>query len=93
MYRHSIAKATEGESFLRTVKKSTASEQTAQKLEIVKHIINVRQDEADERAVAKHKADRKRKLLDLLAEKDEQKDAALSREDILKELESLLMQF
>lgn len=59
------------------------------KLDVLKHIIAVRKAEQAARMEAQEKADRRRKLLDLLAEKDNEKDAAMSREEILKELESL----
>lgn len=59
------------------------------KLDVLKHIIAVRKAEQAARMAAQEKADRRRKLLDLLAEKDNEKDAAMSREEILKELESL----
>lgn len=59
------------------------------KLDVLKHIIVVRKAEQAARMAAQEKADRRRKLLDLLAEKDNEKDAAMTREEILKELESL----
>lgn len=59
------------------------------KLDVLKHIIAVRKAEQAARMAAQEKADRRRKLLDLLAEKDNEKDAAMTREEILKELESL----
>ena len=69
---------------------ATAVNETAVlKLDVLKHIIAVRKAELALRQAAQEKADRKRKLLDLLAQKDDEKDASLSREDILKELESL----
>lgn len=59
------------------------------KLDVLKHIIAVRKAEQAVRLAAQEKAERRRKLLDLLAKQDEAKDEAMSREDILKELESL----
>lgn len=59
------------------------------KLDVLKHIIAVRKAEQAARMAAQEKADRRRKLLYLLAEKDNEKDAAMTREEILKELESL----
>jgi hypothetical protein len=59
------------------------------KLDVLKHIIAVRKAEQAARMAAQEKADRRRKLLELLAKKDNEKDAAMSREEILKELESL----
>lgn len=59
------------------------------KLDVLKHIIAVRKAEQATRLAAQEKAERRRKLLGLLAKQDEAKDEAMSREEILKELESL----
>lgn len=80
-------KASEEESFVTDT--SSVNDVATQKLNVVKHIIAVRKNDLALRQAAAEKAERKRKLLDLLAQKDDEKDASLSREDILKELESL----
>ena len=49
----------------------------------------MRKAEQATRLAAQEKADRRRKLLDLLAKQDDAKDESMSREEILKELESL----
>lgn len=59
------------------------------KLEVLKYIIAIRKAEIAARLAASEKQERKRKLLDLLAQKDDEKDSSMSREDILKELEAL----
>ena len=80
-------KASAEESFV--VEASAVNGEANLKLDILKYIISVRKAEIADRQAAKEKIERKRKLLDLLAEKDNEKDAAMSREEILKELESL----
>lgn len=80
-------KASAEESFV--VEASAVNGEANLKLDILKYIISVRKAEIADRQAAKEKVERKRKLLDLLAEKDNEKDAAMSREEILKELESL----
>ena len=80
-------KASAEESFV--VEASAVNDEANLKLDILKYIISVRKAEIADRQAAKEKVERKRKLLDLLAEKDNEKDAAMSREEILKELESL----
>lgn len=58
-------------------------------LEIVKHIIAVKQDEAAKAKDRAARAEQRRKLLDALAVKEEQEIGAKSKEDILKELAEL----
>jgi hypothetical protein len=80
-------KASEEESF---VANTTAQNTKATlKLEVLKYIIAIRKDEIAERQSLKQKAERKQKLLELLAEQDAAEDQKLSREEILKELEAL----
>lgn len=80
-------KSSEEESFVTT--SSATNTAAVMKLEILKHIIAVRKAELAERQNAAEKAERKQRLLSLLAEQDEAKDKSLSREEILKELETL----
>ncbi|QEQ94875.1 hypothetical protein pEaSNUABM56_00076 [Erwinia phage pEa_SNUABM_56] len=80
-------KASEEESF---VTASTAqSTKALLKLEVLKYIIAVRKDEIAQRQLVAQKAERKQKLLSLLAEQDEAADKKLSRDEILKELADL----
>lgn len=58
-------------------------------LDIVKHIIAVKQDEAEEKRVAAAKKAHKAKLLDALARKQDAKLEEMSEEDIKKALEEL----
>lgn len=80
-------KSSEEESFVTT--SSATNTVAVAKLEILKHIIAVRKAEIAERQNAAEKAERKQRLLSLLAEQDEAKDKTLSREEILKELQTL----
>lgn len=82
-----VVNATQTESFISNVK--TVSEMDVLRLDLLKHIIAVRLVEAEEKQKARLVADRKAHLLSLLAEKEAEADQKLSREDILKELESL----
>lgn len=61
----------------------------ANKLEIVKHIIAVRKQEAKVASEAKAKADEKARLLALLAKKQEQSLESLSEDEIKAKLEQL----
>lgn len=80
-------KASEEESF---VKPKAANNELAEfKLEVVKHIISVRLDEHEESQRAKANAERKQHLVNLLAQKDAEKDAAMDRDQILAELSKL----
>lgn len=82
-----VVNATQTESFISKVK--TVSEMDVLRLDLLKHIIAVRLVEAEEKQKARLAADRKAHLLSLLAEKEAEADQKLSREDILKELETL----
>lgn len=68
-----------------TAKAKTKAELTL-KLDIVKHIIDVKIAEADEAKAKKTNAERRRVLLDALANKKTETVAAMSEEDLLKEL-------
>lgn len=59
------------------------------RLEILKDIIRIKQEENTAKLAAADKAQQKRKLLDLLAKRQEERLGNLSEEDILKQLEAL----
>ena len=80
-------KASAEESFVTDA--SPTNDVATLKLDVLKHIIAVRKAEIAARLAASEKQERKRKLLGLLAQKDDEKDSSMSREDILKELEAL----
>lgn len=56
------------------------------KLEIVKHVIASKIADADAAKTAKDRAEKRRKLVDALAAKDDQALTSMSREEILKQL-------
>ena len=58
-------------------------------LEIVKHIIDVKQAEAAAKLATAEKVAKRAKLLEALASKEEQEMAGMSKEDILKQLDDL----
>lgn len=58
-------------------------------LEVVKHVIAVRLQERDDASKARDRAERRRKLADALAAKENEEMSSMSKEDILKELEAL----
>lgn len=58
-------------------------------LEILKHIIAVKQDEIARAKDRAEKAEKRRKLLDALAAKEEQEIGAKSKDELLKELAEL----
>lgn len=76
------------ESFVSTASNPAKTENEL-KLEIVKYVIGVKQAEAAAANEAATKADKKRKLVALLAEKQENELRNLSTEDILKQLAEL----
>lgn len=60
-----------------------------QKLELVKHVIGVKLADQERIKATAERAEKRRKLLDALAAKDDQALASASREDILKQLAEL----
>lgn len=58
-------------------------------LDILKHIIKVKMDEADAAKTAKEKAEKKAHILSLMAEKQDEVLKGKSLEELQKELESL----
>ena len=80
----SQVKKNEEESLLRT--KSKEGEILDAQIEIVKHIVSVKLDEADKRAKAREKRQRDQRIMEIIADK---KDAAL-KEKSVEELEKML---
>lgn len=80
-------KELEEESFVATPSLKNADAQL--RMDIVKHIIEVRIAERDEKKLAAVKAERKEKILEILARKDDDALAAKSPEELRKELENL----
>lgn len=81
------AKMTQEESLL--ARKSKEDKVLAAKIEIVKHIVNVKLDEAEQRKTAKEKREKKEKLMGILAEKQEQDLYSKSPEELKKMLDEL----
>ena len=59
------------------------------RLDVVKAVIAVKLEERDERAAAVEKAAKRRRILEILARKEDQALQEKSTEDLLKELEAL----
>lgn len=59
------------------------------KLDILKHVIAAKIDENEARKASAEKAEKRRKLLDALAAKEDAELGSKSKEDILKELAAL----
>lgn len=69
--------------------KSSANKLTELRFEIVKHIIAVKLAEREKAQDAAIKSDRKQAILNILANKEDEYLQSMSKEDLLKELESL----
>lgn len=80
-------KEAEEESFIKT--KSASNKLTETKFELVKYIISVRMEEAEERKVRAAKAAKKAVIMDLIAKKEIQSLEGKSVEELLKEVETL----
>lgn len=85
---HRKLRAAEEESFVKPAQ-SSANEELSAKLEVVKHVIAVKLAEQEAAKVAREKAARRQRILEILAEKEEDALKSKSREDLLKELEAL----
>lgn len=59
------------------------------KLEIVKHVIASKIADAEAAKAARERDDKRRKLVDALASKEDQELAGMSKEDILKQLQEI----
>lgn len=66
----------------RTVNKETVDLRT--KIEIVKYIFNTKRDEAEFRRNEAARAEKKQKLLDILAKKEDESLNSLSKDELLK---------
>lgn len=69
--------------------KSSANKLTELRFEIVKHIIAVKLAEKEKAQDAATKSERKQAILKILSDKEDESLQAMSKEDLLKELESL----
>lgn len=78
-------KESQTESFIKTRTKDT----TELKFNIVKHIIDVKLQEQEERIVAAEKKAKRQKILDLMAKKQDAELESKSYEELAKELEAL----
>jgi len=79
-------KEQEEESFVSTTTKNT---ELAEKLELIKYIISVKLQETKDKQDAQAKAERRQQILELLAEKEVEGLKSKSKEELLKELETL----
>lgn len=84
---HQQIKTLDEESFITT--KSAGNEELSAKLDIVKHIITVKQSEAHAKVKAKQKQQEKAKLLDLLQRKKESALEGKSEQELLDLLAQL----
>lgn len=78
-------KESQTESFIKIRTKDT----TELKFNIVKHIIDVKLQEQEERIVAAEKKAKRQKILDLMAKKQDAELESKSYEELAKELEAL----
>jgi hypothetical protein len=76
------------ESFVKTKPDPRVDDLTA-KLEVLKHIIAVKQAEIEKAKEAAIRAEKRRKIADALAAKDDADLTSASREDLLKQLAEL----
>lgn len=70
-------------------KATTVSELDQFRLDLLVYIINTRLAEHEEKQLERQKAERKAFLLDLLADREKEKDQAMTTDDIMKELQAL----
>jgi hypothetical protein len=76
------------ESFISTTP-NTFTAVLEKKLEIVKHIIKTKQDEAEAVRAATSRAEKRRKLLSAMERREDERLNSMTKEEILKELEGL----
>lgn len=69
--------------------KSTEDAELLAKIEIVKHIFKVKEQEAQDKMVAAENADKKRRILEILAQKQDASLQNMSEEELRKMLENL----
>lgn len=80
-------KQTEEESLLGS--KTKENQELQDKIDIIKHVVSVIQDEANARLEEKEKAEKKQKLLRAYADKENDEIKNMSKEEIEKALEEL----
>lgn len=71
------------------VKPDPRNADLAMKLDILKHIIAVKQDEATKAQASADRAEKRRKILEALAQQEDKALTTMSKEDLLKQLEAL----
>jgi hypothetical protein len=84
---NSQLKVVQEESLLNT--KTPQDKELDAKIEIVKYIFNLKLEERNAKQKAKEKAEKKQKLMALIAQKEAQELEGKSKEDLLKELAEL----
>ena len=77
----------QGEDSLLT--EGSADPTVANMVEIVKHIFAVKQDEIKARKIAAENAEKRRRILDIIAQKQDEALLKMSEDDLKKELEGL----
>lgn len=82
---------TEEDSFVPQPDKKTSAKRALLQLQfdIVKHVIGVLVVERDAKAAAQERAEKKQRLLGLLAQKDAEAESQMTREEILAQIEAL----
>lgn len=83
---HKAIKDEEEESFVST--RSAASTNLQVRMDIVKHIIDTKLEEADKREQAQKNKAKREKIKQILASKEDEELMNMSKEDLLKALES-----
>ena len=81
------AKASEEESLLQT--KSKTDSQVAAQIEIVKHIVSVKLKEAEARKAAKENREKRQRIMEIMADKQDAELKEMSVADLQKMLESM----
>lgn len=69
--------------------KNNVDEDLMNRIEIVKYIFNVKQTEAEEKKAKLDNAEKKRKILDILAEKKDESLRNASEEELMKMLDEM----
>lgn len=69
--------------------KSDEDAEVLAKIEIVKHIFNIKEQEAMAKLVAAENAEKKRRIMDILAQKQDQAMQNMSEDELRKMLEEL----
>jgi len=82
-----LVKQSQEESLLN--KRSQGDKELDVKIEVVKHIVAVKLDEAEKSRLKKEKREQKQKIMEVLRDKEESELQGKSKEDLLKMLEEL----